>query len=277
MQIACHAWAYNDRPLEEAIATIARLGFQNIDLGSGPHLDLEKAALQPGAEAGRIRALLEEFHLNLTDLYLLLPYINAPDPKRRTAQLALFERLIPFALALGTDGITVSPGILHPDGAEHSLARSIPALMQMSQAMEDTDLRFSFEPHMDSPVTTPAQVVMIVECVPGLSLNLDYAHFIVQGYTLGDLMPLLPHAAHVHVRQAVKGRLQTPYDQGRLDLQVMMHDLANADYHGVLTVEYMTTVGWHGMMPVNITQETVKTRDALREIRQQLAEAQESR
>jgi sugar phosphate isomerase/epimerase len=270
IEIACHAWAYNDKPFEEAVGTIARLGFRNIDLGSGPHLDLEKAAAKPGAEANRLKGELEKYNLKLTDIYFMLPYINSPDPRRRAAQLSLFERLIPFALALGAPGITISPGILHPDGAAHSLSRSLPALMQMSQVTEDTDLRLSFEPHMDSSVTTPDNALLVAQAVPGISISLDYAHFIVQGYTLGELAALLPYTAHVHIRQAVKGRLQTPYEQGRIDLGLMLRDLAAADYHGVLTVEYMTTAGWHGMMPVNITQETVKTRDAIRKNRTQL-------
>lgn len=271
LQIACHSWAFNDRNLEEAAGTIARLGFRYLDLGSGPHLDLEAAAEYPEKTAQHIREVLSVLNLSLTDLYLNLPYINSADEEDRQIQLGLFTRLIPFALAVGTPGITISPGILHPDGDEHSLARSIPALLEMSQAIEDTDLRLSYEPHLDSPITTPEKALHIVECVPGLSLSLDYAHFIAQGFTLGDLTPLLPHTAHVHLRQAVKGRLQTPFDAGRIDLAMLMNDLDLADYHGILTIEYMTLVGWHGLMDVNIPQETVKTRDALRTIRTQRA------
>ncbi|MFP4321373.1 MAG: sugar phosphate isomerase/epimerase family protein [Anaerolineales bacterium] len=270
IKLACHAWAYNDKSLDEALGTIARLGFRHVDLGSGPHFNPEAAAKQPNAEAKRIRDLLEQHHLELTDVYLMLPYTNAPEPERRDMQLALFGRLVPFVLALGAPGITISPGIVHPDGDDHALARAIPALMRMSEIVEDVDVRLSYEPHMDSPIITPETALLALEAVPGLSLSLDYAHFIVQGYSLGDLTPLLPHTSHVQIRQAVKGRLQTPFDQGRVDLGLLMRDLQAADYRGVVSVEYMTTVGWHGMMPVNITQETVKTRDALRQVRQAL-------
>ena len=47
LEIACHAWAYNNLPLKEAVGTIARLGFRNIDLGTGPHIDVKNAAKQP--------------------------------------------------------------------------------------------------------------------------------------------------------------------------------------------------------------------------------------
>ncbi len=268
MELSCHTWGFNDRSLEEALGTAARMGFRNVDVGSGVHLDTERAAAHPNEAAEYVRGLLQFYSLNLTDLYLMLPYINAPDPAKREEQVVLFRQLLPFALALGTPGLTISPGIQHSDGADHSLARSIPVLLEIVQAAADSDLRISYEPHMDSSVISPEQALLVVEAVPGLSITLDYAHFIVQGYTLEDLQPLLQHTSHVQIRQAVKGRLQTPHEQGRIDFDVLIHDLAKEDYHGVLCVEYMTTVGWHGMMPVNVVKETIKTRDALKKLRQ---------
>jgi sugar phosphate isomerase/epimerase len=267
IEIACHAWAFNDMKFEDMLGTVARLGFRNIDLASGPHLNLETAIEQPTAMARYVRGMLEFYNLRLTDLYLMLPYINAPEPDKRRIQIDTFKGLLPFAQAVGTPGITISPGIQHPDGPDHSLARSIPALLEIVQAMEDTDLRLSFEPHMDSSVMTPDNALLLVDAVPGLSITLDYAHFIVQGYTLGELAPLLQHTAHIQVRQAIKGRLQTPYHQGRIDFGLLLNDLVREDYHGVISIEYMTTIGWHGMMPINIIQETINTRDALRDSR----------
>ncbi|MBN2304304.1 MAG: sugar phosphate isomerase/epimerase [Anaerolineae bacterium] len=267
MQIACHAWAYNNLPLEEAVGTIARLGFRYVDLGSGPHLDINRAAAYPEAEASNIRQLLERFNLTLTDIYLMLPFTNAPDPARREAQLTLFERLVPFAVALGTPGITVSPGIIHKDGQEHSLARAVPALLRMLQAAEDSDLRISFEPHMDSATQTPEQALLLLEAVPGLSVTLDFAHFLYQGIVSREIEPLLEHVAHVQIRQAKRGSLQTSHSEGTMNIPQLLQDLHNAGYRGALTVEYMTTFGWHGMKQVSIGQETVRTRDALRAAR----------
>ncbi|NDJ78186.1 MAG: sugar phosphate isomerase/epimerase [Chloroflexi bacterium] len=270
MQIACHAWAYNDRSLEDAVGTIARLGFRHIDLGSGPHLDINRAAAYPEAEAGQILRLLTQFNLTLSDLYLMLPHINAPDPNQRKVQLALFERLIPFAVALGTPGITISPGIIQKDGPEHSLARAVPALLHMLQAAEDSDLRISFEPHMDSVAHTPQQALLLLEAVPGLSLTLDYAHFVFQGIIQREIKPLLEHVAHVHIRQAKRNYLQTAHNKGTLKLDQLLSDLYEHGYRGTLTVEYMTTFGWHNMQKIGISRETVLTRDALRAARSTL-------
>jgi sugar phosphate isomerase/epimerase len=270
MRIACHAWAYNNLSLEDAVGTIARLGFRYIDLGSGPHLDVNRAASSPDAEAETILRLLERFELTLTDLYLLLPHVNAPDPAQREQHLTLFEQLIPFAVALRAPGITISPGIVQKDGPDHSLARAVPALLRMLQAAEDTDLRISIEPHMDSVAQKPEQVLLLVAAVPGLSVTLDYAHFVCQGIVWREVEPLLEHVAHVHIRQAKRGALQTTHDDGKINLPQFAHDLHAAGYRGALTVEYMTTFGWHGMKQLSISQETARTRDTLRAARARL-------
>jgi sugar phosphate isomerase/epimerase len=278
MQIACHAWAYNNLPLEEAMGTIARLGFRRIDLGSGPHLDVHRAAAHPETEAAAIRQLLDRFALTLTDLYLLLPHINSPDAAQRETQISLFEQLVPFAVALHTPGITISPGIIQKeDGPEHSLARSIPALLRMLQAAEDTDLRISFEPHMDSVAQKPAQALLLLDAVPGLSITLDYAHFVCQGIVRREIEPLMEHVAHVQVRQAKRGVLQTAHNEGTVNLQQLVQDLHDAGYRGALTIEYMTTFGWHGMKKISISTESVRTRDALRVARDRIETAPKTR
>lgn len=277
IKIACHAWAYNNLSFDDAVGTIARLGFRYVDLGSGPHLDVGRAAAYPQAEADRILMLLDEFELEITDLYLMMPHTNAQDPAKREAHLTLFERLIPFAKALRTPGITISPGIIQPDGLEHSMARAVPALLRMLQAAEDTDLRISFEPHMDSVAQRPEYALLLLEAVPGLSVTLDYAHFVTQGIVRREIEPLMEHIAHVHVRQARRGVLQTRYDDGTINIAELVEDLYEIGYRGALTVEYMTTVGWHGMQKVSITRETVRTRDILRATRERLKPAARSR
>lgn len=264
LQLACHAWGYNNLSLKEALGTIARLGFRYVDLGTGPHLDLVRATKEPQATAEKIRWLLVDYHLTLTDLYLMLPHVNAPESERRQRQLQLFENLVTFAVELGTPGITVSPGMRHPDGPDHSLARAVPAMQRLVDATEDTDLRVSFEPHLDSAAHTPEQILLLLEAVPGLSLTLDVAHLITQQVAWDDIQSLFEHTAHLQVRQAAPKKLQTPFEAGTLDINQLAADLRQSGYHGALTVEYMITFGWHGMMEVSISQEVVKMRDAIR-------------
>ena len=267
LDFACHSWGFNNRSFEEAVATIARLGFRNIDLGTGPHIDLVQAAQNAKSFAETINRTLSDVDLKLTDFYLMLPYINAPEAERRERQLRLFESLIPFAETINAPGLTVSPGIQHPDGAAHSFARVIPALQRMIDLTENTDLRVSFELHMDSSITKPEQAQLLMKAVPGLSLTLDITHLVVQDIEWDVIKSLLEFTAHLHVRQAAPGKLQTAFDDGVVDMRQLIEDLIAADYHGVVTVEYMTTFGWHGTAEVDIPYEIVRTRDALRDAR----------
>ncbi len=311
-ELACHTWGFSDQPLEQAIQTIARLGFNAVDLGSGAHLDIDAAAKNPKKEASRLRALLDRFHLNVTDLYLLLPALASPDEGRRLYEVKLFQRLVPFVVALGAPGVTLSPGIAPPEpetrrlkaqrpetGDEEEAAEDVPqnnalqptappraiepepppktpfdwaaeSLRRIVEIAGETDLRVSIEPHLDSVAPTPEKALALSEAAPGLSITLDWAHFTTQGIVSREIEPLLPHVAHVQIRQAARGRLQTPFPEGGIDIQRMLTLLYQSGYRGALTVEYMTTFGWHGMAAVDIVREIGRTRDALRAYRRAL-------
>lgn len=309
-KLACHTWGFSDQPLEEAVQTIARLGFNYIDLGSGPHLDTDAAARNPQQEAETIQKLLDRFHLQLTDLYLLLPALCSMDEGRRLYEVKLLERLVPFAVALGTPGITLSPGIAPPQteaepnalathpvntepnvpdstqarassGDEHIMVEEPPppptpfdyavqSFKRIVEVIEDTSLRLSFEPHLDSVAPTPKKALALLDAVPGLSLTLDWAQFTAQGIISREIEPLLPHAAHLQLRQAARGRLQTPYEEGNIDYQHVLSLLRTHDYRGAISIEYMNRSGWHGLAALDVVRETGLSRDMLRNYRKAL-------
>lgn len=275
LPIACHAWSYNNLSLENTIGTIARLGFRYIDLGMGPHLDEMNLVRHPLGEAARLKQLLADFALELTDLYLLLPEINAPDASLREEQLMQFESLLPFAVELGTPGITLSPGRLQEDGPDHSLARAVPAFQKILDSTESTDLRISFEPQPDSAVETPEQARNLLEAVPGLSLTLDLGHMVAKNTHWREVRSLFEYTAHLHLRQARPDHIQAPFHKGKLEIERLLRDLVEADYHGALTIEYTSDFTRYGAMEIGISQEVVKMRDALVVARQLvLAEAE---
>ncbi len=308
LKLACHTWGFSDQPLEEAVQTIARLGFNYVDLGSGPHIDMDTAAKNPREMAHEILALLNSFNLEITDLYLLLPALSSVDEGRRLFEVKLFERLIPFALELGTPGITLSPGIDTPELKEARLPRpeaveirpqdkpdldkelvtysparkaeapseptsptpfdyAVESFQRVVEAMEDTDMRISFEPHLDSVTATPEKALAMLDAVPGLSLTLDWAQFTAQGIVSREIEPLLQHTAHVQIRQAARGRLQTPYEEGVIDFDQVLSLLIANDYRDTLSIEYMNRAGWHGTASLDIVRETGRTRDEVRRCR----------
>lgn len=267
IEFSCHTWAFSDMTLPEALGTIARLGFRYVDIGSGANLNTARAAENPRKEAEDIRADLELFNLKVSDLYLLLPRISLADEARRRKEIDLFRALVPFAAALGTPGITLSPGLAHPAEDAEAFDRTVAALREMVSAAAAARLKVSIEPHMDSMAQTPEVALKIIQQVPGLLLTLDWAQFVCQDVFHGEIARLLPHARHIQVRQAARAQLQVPFERGRIDVKKLMRDAQKANYRGVICVEYMNTPGWHGMVAVNTIQESVRLRDELRAAR----------
>lgn len=293
---ACHTWSFPDLTLPEAFGLIARLGFRQIDIGSGTALNAARTAADPARLAADLRADLRAFNLVLSDLYLMLPRIalgaTLEDSERRARELELFRTLIPFAVELGAGGITVSPGLAPPpdappvqppsgsqpntpaaadaqavSAAEFAFNRAADALRAMLDTARSSGLRLSIEPHLDSVASTPAAALRLIEAVPGLEITLDWAEMACQNVSLDEIARLFPHTRHMHVRGAARGRLQTPLDKSALDLHRLIEASLDAGYDGAIAVELMQLpagVARHGAQKVNPIREAAAIRDALK-------------
>lgn len=296
IEFSCHTWAFNDLTLQEALGTIARLGFRYADLGSGPHLNAVKAAADPRRVAAEIVGDLRVYNLKLADVYVMLPRIAAPDEAVRQREIDLFKAMLPCLHLIGTPGVTLSPGVppqpptpaddwtdaqkaeaIADYEAAHEAAyvHARTALTAMIEAAQG-ELAVSIEPHLDSLAQDISLALRFVEEVPGLKLTLDWAHPVCQGLKHDDIIRMLPHTRHVHLRQAAKAQLQTTFRRGRLRLEQVMQALREANYQQIVCVEYMKTPGWHGMAQVNTLVESVQLRDALRELRDAQPESRTS-
>lgn len=272
---ACHTWTFGDLTLPEALGTIARLGFRAVDIGSGSALNAANAAASPRKRAAEIRADLALYNLQLADLYFMLPRISLAatpeDAERRSREIELFTRLIPFAVELNAPGITVSPGIAPPQtDAEiraQAFSHAAEALQTMHDAARTANIPLSIEPHMDSIAPTPAAARALLDAVPGLKLTLDVAEFACQNIPHDELIALLPQTRHIQLRQAARGKLQQAHDKGTIDLAQLMTDLKAHGYDGAISIEILNMPGRHGAAKVQPLREAVALRDALRAAR----------
>ncbi len=268
MIFACHTWGFNDLTLPEALGTIARLGFRAVDIGSGPHLSTAKAVLDTRRVAAEITDDLRTYALILTDVYLMLPHIADPDENKRRRDVESFKALLPLMRALGTRGVTVSPGVRPtdiPDDDPTPFEHARDALREFVAAADT--LPVSIEPHLDSVTPDVPSALKMLEAVAGLYITLDWAHFIYQGTKPTEIARLLPYTRHVHVRQAARNKLQVPYEKGKLDPTAVMQILHESGYDGAVSIETMKTIGWRGTVEVNPVREAVLLRDALRAAR----------
>jgi sugar phosphate isomerase/epimerase len=270
MQFSCHTWSFPDLTLAESLATIARMGFRYVDIGSGHGWNVVRAA-NPATRKEAIAELQSDlalFNLKVADFYLMLPRISLNDEKQRTTDLQLFKALMPFMQAMQARGITVSSGVVHGEDDPEAQDRTVASLREMVKMAQAIDVPISIEPHVDSMAQTAEQTLKLIKQVPGLQITLDWAQIIYhKGIKQSDAYELLPHTRHVHVRQANTGRLQTNHDKGKLDLAEMMQALRDAEYAGMVTVELMGANERHGAKALNPVPEVIALRDALRDLR----------
>ncbi|MEO1018889.1 MAG: TIM barrel protein, partial [Pseudomonadota bacterium] len=121
----------------------------------------------------------------------------------------------------------------------------------------------TIEPHVHSYLESPSLVLRLLDQVEGLKLTLDYAHFACLGYRQEEIDPLAPHAAHVHLRQARPGALQTKGAQGTINMAAQFGTLRDAGFTGAMALEYVHQ-DYMGTLYEDVLTETVALRDVYR-------------
>ncbi len=266
MKLTCTSWSFPCCTLQEVAGIAKALGIDAIDVGIDYRAAIDRAALLSEPEATG-RALLD-LGVDLTCFYYRfgpgLADRNIADPAHLDDNLQDFEQIVRFCTAARIPTIFLLPGILNPgqtvSDALAASARSLNAFMPLA---EDAGITLTIEAHVQSLTESPALVEELLAAVPGLKLTLDYSHFVCLGYCQEDIDRLAPHAAHVHLRQAKPGELQTKLDQGTINFPRLIATLKAAGYDGCLALEnvhqdYMNT------LYDDVLTETVRMRDLVR-------------
>ena len=174
------------------------------------------------------------------------------------------RKVAKFCAAAGIASVFVLPGVCNPgQGRAQALAQSAASLAALLPIAEREGVTLTIEPHVHSFLESPALTLELLQKVPGLKLTLDYAHFVCLGHTQDAIDVLAPHAAHVHVRQARPGALQTKLSQGTINMAAMLGTLRDAGYAGWLSVEWVHQ-DYMDTLYDDVLTETIACRDLLR-------------
>ena len=123
-------------------------------------------------------------------------------------------------------------------------------------------VEYAIEPHVGSICGEVEGARVFLRRVPGLTLTLDYGHFVMAGESSARVHDLLPFASHIHVRGGAPNRLQTSVDENAIDFTGMLTGLKQLGFGGFLTLEYVW-VDWNGCNRTDNVSETVLLRRAL--------------
>jgi len=247
------------------MSVIADLGFDGVDIGvfnTQTHVTVPAIIENPSARAEDVLRISGRAGLRVSDVFLTAAdTLESLSPTSRSKadwdQLQkIFEALIEFAVAVGSSGITMLPGVIE-NGVSPEEARDLSAerLSVLIELAADSGLATSVEPHVGSIIEDPKSTLELLEMCPGLTVTLDPSHFGFLGWPVSSLIPLIARTRHVQVRPAALGVMQTRLVDNQLDLELLICELVKQDYQGWIASEFVWMEKW-GCDRVDNTSET---------------------
>jgi sugar phosphate isomerase/epimerase len=268
VRLSLCSWSLPELTLPEVRDVVRALGLDGYDVGLfyAAALDKQLILSDPRRAAEQLRALglpsPSYYHLlgdDLADRNLA----RAGDHARNLEDL---RAVVTFCAAAEIPTLFLLPGVVNP-GQTRAQALEVAArgLRAATELAGEQGVTLTIEPHVHSLAESPATTLELLERVPGLKLALDYSHFVCLGHTQEAIDVLLPHAAHVHLRQARSGRLQERLGYGTINFAAIVGGLRDLGYDGWLALEPLHQ-DYIDCWNVDVVTEVVQLRELVRRL-----------
>lgn len=265
MKLSATAWSFPQLTLKEIIGVLKALGINSVDIGLFYNSALSRDRLLNDGKAYAQELL--DLDIDFANLYYLLgdglAERNLADGKSLKENIEDFKKLMPFLKTAKIPSIMLLPGVLNKgQNRQDALKETVISLKELLPIAKANDVILTIEPHVHSYLESPTLVLELLEQV-SVKLTLDYAHFVALGYRQEEIDKLLPHAAHIHLRQARAGALQAKLEQGTINFPAVLASLKEQNYKGYLSIEYVHQ-DYMNTLYDDVLTETVKMRDLVR-------------
>jgi sugar phosphate isomerase/epimerase len=248
MLLGYNTWSMPTVNIDTAVAHLARLGFDSMELTVCPGWPTDAAKLDR-AERRRIKALIRDSGLILTGCTGNTPILV--DAVAWAAHRRTLESYLDFAAEMQCGGerlyISTTSGI--PEGADpmtawgeckHLLAERFGQLATYAAARGVT---VHLEPHVSAAACRAEHALWLLDQVgsDAFRISLDISHFEVQGIDYHKVVPALaPVAGAVEVKD--ERGVYPNFDflipgEGEMDYSGFLRALADAGYDGSVSVE----------------------------------------
>jgi sugar phosphate isomerase/epimerase len=258
---------------EQTLRLARDLGMEAMDISlfeGRSHLEPQTVLGSPSHWAARVTAAFRAHELGIADVFGQAGRaaeenaLNDPDEQVRRKTAEFFVRILEFAARCNCSHVTLLPGVrFSAEDYEDSLKRSAEELTWRVEAARRMEIVLGIEPHIGSISPTPESARRLLDMTPGLTLTLDYCHFVYQGIADGEVEPLLRAASHFHARGACKGKLQAAVKENTIDYPRVLRAMHRSGYAGFITLEYVW-IEWMRCNEVDNLSETILLRDLLR-------------
>lgn len=272
MKFSCADFTFPLLPHDKVLALIKLLGIGAVDLGifeNRSHHYPSDIAKDPQGVALCMRNSLADAGLELADVFLQtgedppVAAANTPDESIRANNRELFKAMVEFTATLGGRHLTGLPGVLHSaSDKKGDWQRMCEEAAWRFECCQAAGIVYAVEPHVGSITPDPESTLRMLGDVPGLTLTLDYGHFIYQGMSNASVHPLIPHASHFHARGGTEGQLQSTVKDNTIDFSAILKGLEEAGYDGFLCLEYVY-VDWEGCNRTDNVAETLNLKRLL--------------
>lgn len=274
-KFSCADFTFPLLPHDKVLDLLQLIDIKGVDLGvfeGRSHQYPSQIAANPMAAAASLRKKLEQRDLLPADVFIQTgaePPINAvndPDSDVRERNREILKAIVSYSRELGATHLTGLPGVIHSgiDPAD-DWQRAVDETRWRLDACLSAGITYAIEPHVGSLLPEPETTLRFLDAVPGLTLTLDYGHFIYQGMANDLVHPLLPHASHFHARGGAKGALQSTMKDNSIDFCAILQGLARVNYRGWICLEYVW-VDWEGCNRTDNLSETLLLRNLLSEM-----------
>ena len=273
LRMACADFAFPKLQHNDVLKLIAMLGFDGVDVGlfegrthwqpSHVIADLAGSARDLSQRVGDQGLALADVYYQANGASFFDRAANDPDPAEHAKSRDLFLRMLEFTLRCNAKHMSGLPGVdWENETHEQSLKRAADELSWRAEQARQVGVMYSVEAHVGSVAPTPAEAKALVDLAPGLTLTLDYTHFVKQGFSNAECEVLVPYASHFHARGANAQRLQVLFKDNTIDYGRVLQAMERVHYAGYVGVEYVWTE-WERCNEVDNLSETVLLRDHL--------------
>lgn len=243
-------------PAVEAIRTLARIGYDAVELTVTPGWDTDSAKIV-AATRREIRDALADTGLKLSSLMENLK-ITADDKDQQHA----LERL-KLGAALAHELAPAAPPLIQTvlgggrwEQVRDQFARRLEAWVKVA---EETRTVIAIKPHRGGGMSRPEEANWLIAKLGGprrLRMCYDYSHYAFRDMPLEEtIRTALPHTAHIAIKDAVeeqgKVRFVNPGAGGGIDYAKLLRLFHAGGYRGDVCVEVSSqvwrTAGYDGV------------------------------
>jgi len=150
------------------------------------------------------------------------------------------KAVVDFCRYFGIKIAGIQPKAKIWDGVwEEYVDRCVQSVREMKEVGDASGVNMIVELHVNSPFETLDQCAYLAEKIPDLQYAYDASHFVMQGYDIRETEWILRKAAHIHLRDSAKGRMQTPFGEGTMDFDWLLGKLREIGYGAHFSLEFL--------------------------------------